>query len=38
MSNMDNGLFYKITEEETTFIVLFVDDTLIFNLTSTSSW
>ena len=31
MSNMDNCLFYKITEEETTFIiVLFVDDTLIF--------
>ena len=31
MSNMDNCLFYKITEEETTFIVLFVDDTLIFS-------
>jgi hypothetical protein len=31
MSNMDNGLFYKITEEETTFIVLFVDETLIFS-------
>ena len=29
MSKMDNCLFYKITEEETTFIVLFVDDTLI---------
>ena len=25
MSNMDNCLFYKTTEEETTFIVLFVD-------------
>eukprot|EP01036_Dinobryon_divergens_P062156 gene62156-biopygen48768 len=31
MSNMDNCLFYRITEEETTFIVLFVDDTLIFS-------
>jgi hypothetical protein len=31
MSNMDNCLFYKITEEETTFIVLLVDDTLIFS-------
>jgi hypothetical protein len=31
MSNMDNCLFYKITEEETTFIIfMFVDDTLIF--------
>ena len=28
--NMDNCLFYKITEEEITFIILFVDDTLIF--------
>ena len=31
MSKMDNCLFYKITEEETTCIVLFVDDTLIFS-------
>jgi len=31
MSRMDNCLFYKITDEETTFIVLFVDDTLIFS-------
>ena len=31
MSSMDNCLFYKITEEEITFIVLFVDDTLIFS-------
>ena len=31
MSNMDNCLFYKITEEEITSIVLFVDDTLIFS-------
>jgi hypothetical protein len=31
MSNMSNCLFYKITEEEITFIVLFVDDTLIFS-------
>ena len=31
MSKMDNCLFYKITEEETTFIILFVDDTLIFS-------
>ncbi len=31
MSNMDNCLFYRITDEETTFIVLFVDDTLIFS-------
>ena len=31
MSNMDNCLFNKITEEETTFIVLFVDNTLIFS-------
>jgi hypothetical protein len=31
MSNMDNCLFYKITEEKTPFIVLFVDDTLIFS-------
>ena len=30
-SNMDNCLFYKITEEEITFIVLFVDHTLIFS-------
>jgi hypothetical protein len=30
MSSTDNCLFYKITEEEFTFIVLFVDDTLIF--------
>ena len=30
MSSMDNCLFYKIiTEEEITFIVLFVDDTLL---------
>ena len=31
MSSMDNCLLYKITEEEITFIVLFVDDTLIFS-------
>ena len=31
MSNMNNCFFYKITEEEITFIVLFVDDTLIFS-------
>ena len=31
MSKIDNFLFYKITEEETIFIVLFVDDTLIFS-------
>ena len=31
MSDMDNCLFYRMTEEETTFIVLFVDDTLIFS-------
>ena len=31
MSKMDNCLFYKITDEETTFIILFVDDTLIFS-------
>ena len=31
MSSMDNCLFYKITEEKITFIVLFVDDTLIFS-------
>ncbi len=31
MSSMDNCLFYKITEEEITFIVLFVEDTLIFS-------
>ncbi len=31
MSCMDKCLFYKITEEEITFIVLFVDDTLIFS-------
>ncbi len=31
MSSMDYCLFYKITEEEITFIVLFVDDTLIFS-------
>jgi hypothetical protein len=32
MSNIYNCLFYKITEKETTFIiVLFVDDTLIFS-------
>ena len=31
MSKMDNCLFYKIAGEETTFVVLFVDDTLIFS-------
>ena len=31
MSRMDSCLFYKVTDEETTFIVLFVDDTLIFS-------
>jgi hypothetical protein len=33
MSNMDNCMFYKITEEETSHLhcPLFVDDTLIFN-------
>jgi hypothetical protein len=31
MSSMDNCLFYKIREEEITFIVLFVNDTLIFS-------
>jgi hypothetical protein len=31
MNSMDNCLFYKITEVEITFIVLFVDDTLIFS-------
>ena len=28
---MKNCMFYKNTEEETTFIVLLVDDTLIFS-------
>ena len=31
MSKMDNCLFYRVTGAETTFIVLFVDDTLIFS-------
>ncbi len=31
MSKMDNCLFYRIIDVETTFIVLFVDDTLIFS-------
>jgi hypothetical protein len=31
MSKMDNCLFYKITDTEKTFIVLYVDDTLIFS-------
>jgi hypothetical protein len=32
MSDMDNNcLFYRITEKETAFIVLFVDDTLKFS-------
>jgi hypothetical protein len=31
MSKMDNYLFYRVTDVETTFIVLFVDDTLIFS-------
>ena len=31
MSKMDNCLFYRVTDVETTFIVLFVDDTLIFS-------
>ena len=31
VSNMKNCMFYKNTEEETTFIVLLVDDTLIFS-------
>jgi hypothetical protein len=31
MSKMDNCLFYRVTDVETTFILLFVDDTLIFS-------
>ncbi len=31
MSKMDNCLFYRVNDVETTFIVLFVDDTLIFS-------
>jgi hypothetical protein len=31
ISKMDNCLFYKITDTEKTFIVLYVDDTLIFS-------
>ena len=31
MSKMDNCLFYRVNEVETTLIVLFVDDTLIFS-------
>ncbi len=31
MSKMDNCLFYRVTDVETTFIVVFVDDTLIFS-------
>jgi hypothetical protein len=31
MSKMDNCLFYRVNDVEATFIVLFVDDTLIFS-------
>jgi hypothetical protein len=31
MSKMDNCLFYRVTDVETTFKVLFVDDTLKFS-------
>ena len=31
MSKMDNCLFYRVNDVETTFIMLFVDDTLIFS-------
>ena len=31
MSKMDNCLFYRVTDVKTTFIVLFVDDTVIFS-------
>jgi hypothetical protein len=31
MSKMDKCLFYRVNDVETTFIVLFVDDTLIFS-------
>ena len=31
MSKMDNCLFYRVIDVETTFIVVFVDDTLIFS-------
>ena len=31
MSKMDKCLFYRVTDVETTFIVLFVDDTLVFS-------
>jgi hypothetical protein len=30
-SKMDNCLFYRVNDVETTFIVLFIDDTLIFS-------
>jgi hypothetical protein len=31
MSKMDNCLFYSVNDVDTTFIVLFVDDTLILS-------